>query len=211
MFANNNKRPGRYKLKGSHSILTSDASLQRVLPRRTALGIRSVQAVRRDADSASPHLPTKPVSLDIGVVLVKKKDGSMRFAIDNRRLNLVTKRDEYSLPNPQSIFDRLEGRNYFSKLDIASAYWAIPIASEDVKKTAFHTPRGMYEMLVMPFGLYNAQATFQRVMDCSLDRVPHCESYVDDILIFLRASTPRDTTTGDLKTIGISRLATTPG
>ena len=118
------------------------------------------------------------------VVLVKKKEGSMRFAVDYRKLNTVTKRDEYSLPNPQSIFDKLEGSRFFSKLDIASAYWTIPIAPKDVEKTAFHTPRGMYEMLVMPFGLCNAPATFQRVMDRALYRVNHVESYVDDILIF---------------------------
>ena len=118
------------------------------------------------------------------VVLVKKKEGSMRFAVDYRKLNTVTKRDEYSLPNPQSIFDKLEGSRFFSKLDIASAYWTILIAPKDVEKTAFHTPRGMYEMLVMPFGLCNAPATFQRVMDRALYRVNHVESYVDDILIF---------------------------
>ena len=168
------------------------------------MGTRSVQAVRRDADSDTPICQPNQSPWASDVVLVKKKDGSMRFAIDYRKLNSVTKRDEYSLPNPQSIFDRLEGSKYFSKLDIASAYWAIAIASEDVEKTAFHTPRGMYEMLVMPFGLCNAQATFQRVMDRTLDcrRHPH-------FLSELRR--PRDTPTGGLQTIGISRLVTTPG
>ena len=78
----------------------------------------------------------------------------------------------------------LGGSRYFSKLDIASAYWTIPIEQEDIEKTAFHTPRGQYEMLVMPFGLCNASATFQREMDRSLHRVPHVQSYADDILIF---------------------------
>ena len=135
--------------------------------------------------SANPPIcqPSKsPWASD--VVLVKRKDGNMRFAIDYPRLNAVTKRDEYSLPNPQSIFDRLEGSKYFSKLDVASAYWTIPILPKDVEKTAFHTPRGMYEMLVMPFGLCIPPATFQKVMDRILDKAPHCESYVDDILIF---------------------------
>ena len=107
----------------------------------------------------------------------------MRFAVDYRKLNSVTKRDEYNLPNPQSIFDKLGGSRFFSKLDIASAYWTIPIAPENVEKTAFHT-RGMYEMLVMLFRLCNTPATFQRVMDHALYRVHHAESYVDDILIF---------------------------
>ena len=79
---------------------------------------------------------------------------------------------------------KLNGNNYFSKLDIASAYWAIPILPRDVEKTAFHTPRGIYKMLVMPFGLCNAPATFQRIMDRALDKTPNCESYVDDILVF---------------------------
>ena len=106
------------------------------------------------------------------------------FAIDYRRLNAATKRDEYRLPIPQSTFDRLKGSKYFTKVDVASAYLTIPISAEDIAKTAFHTPRGIYEMLVMPFGLCNAPATFQRVMDLVLDLAPCCESYIDDILIY---------------------------
>ena len=78
----------------------------------------------------------------------------------------------------------LAGNRYFSKLDVAAAYWSIPVHPGDIEKTAFHTPRGLHEMNVMPFGLCNAQATFQRVMDRTLGNIPNCESYVDDILIY---------------------------
>ena len=118
------------------------------------------------------------------VVLVKKKDGSLRFAVDYRRLNAVTKQDEYRLPNPQSIFDKLQGSVYFSKLDVASSYWTIPIRPQEIEKNAFHTPRGLFEMIVMPFGLCNSQATFQRLMDQALGQLHNVESYVDDIIVY---------------------------
>ena len=120
------------------------------------------------------------------VVLVRKKDGQMRFAIDYRQLNAVTKKDAYGPPNPQTILDKLEGNRYFSCLDIASAYWCIPMKESDITKTAFHTPRGLYEMLVMPFGMMNAGATFQRLMGQTLQGIKGAESYVDDILVFSR-------------------------
>ena len=81
------------------------------------------------------------------VILVKKRYGALRFAIDSRRLNTVMTREEYSLPNPQAVFNRLEGNRYFSKLDIASTYWSIsPLTT--LEKKAFHTPKGLYKMEV---------------------------------------------------------------
>ena len=117
------------------------------------------------------------------VVLVRKKDGQMRFAIDYRQLNSITRRDAYGPPNPQSIPDKLKGSRYFSSLDIASAFWYVPMREKDIPKTAFHTPRGLYEMLVMPFGMVNAGATFQRLIDLTLADAVGVESYVDDILV----------------------------
>ena len=180
------KRPKRCKLNEFHSIITGEAHPRRSRPRRVPPNwATEISRQLEEMLAADPPIcrPSKsPWSSD--VVLVNKKDGTLRFAIDYRRLNSVTKRDYYSLPDPQAIFDKLNGNNYFSKLDIASAYWTIPILPRDVEKTAFHTPRGMYEMLVMPFGLCNAPATFQRIMDRALDKTPNCESYVDDILVF---------------------------
>ena len=118
------------------------------------------------------------------VVLVKKRDGSFRFAIDYRQLNDVTKKDAYSLPNPQHILDKLRVAKLFTKLDVASAYWCVPVHISDIEKTAFYTPRGQYEMLVMPFGLCNSQATYQRLMDQTLAGLERVESFVDDCLIY---------------------------
>ena len=186
VFARDHRRPARCKLNEHHSILTGDSPPQKSRPRRVPPNWESeISRQLCEMLSADPPIcqPSKS-PWATNVVLVKKRDGSLRFAVDYRRLNGVTKRDEYSLPNPQSIFDRLQGSRYFSKLDVASAYWTIPIRAEDVEKTAFYTPRGMHEMLVMPFGLCNAQATFQRIMDTALAKAPHCESYVDDIIVF---------------------------
>ena len=93
------------------------------------------------------------------VVLVTKKDGRQRFTIDYRRLNDVIKKDAYSIPNIQSILDKLHGNQHFSVVDISSAYWCVPVRTADIEK-AFNTSRGLHEMTVMPFGLVNSQATF---------------------------------------------------
>ena len=98
----------------------------------------------------------------------------------------MTNKDTYSLPNIQTISDKLEGSHYFSFIDVASAYWSVPVEKTDVEKTAFHTPRGQYEIAVMPFGLCNSQATFQRLMDIILEKVPRAEPYVDDCCVFSR-------------------------
>ena len=116
--------------------------------------------------------------------MVTKKDGKKRFAIDYRGLNSVTKKDAYGIPQVQGILDRLHGFQYFSVIDISAAYWCVPMRERDVEKTAFNTPRGLFEMLVMPFGLVNAQATFQRLMDNTLRGLKRTDSYIDDCIIY---------------------------
>jgi len=116
------------------------------------------------------------------VLLSRKKDGTMRFVIDYRKVNDVTKRDEYPMPNIRDLIDELNGSCIFTCLDLPSAYWHIPMEEFSIEKTAFEIPRGKFEMLRMPYGLKNSQATHQRLMDNVLKEVPKTSAYVDNVL-----------------------------
>ena len=116
------------------------------------------------------------------VVLVKKKDGDIRFCIDFRSLNRVTIFDGEPMPTAEDIFSKLQGDVYFSKFDLSKGFWQIPIRPEDKPKTAFITPTGIYQFKKMPFGLVNATATFNRMMRTAFENIPHADSFVDDLL-----------------------------
>jgi putative transposase len=115
--------------------------------------------------------------------MVRKPDGSYRICIDYRKLNAVTIKDRYPLPNPAMIFDRLAGCKYFSKLDLRWGYWQIRMAPEDVEKTAFRSPLGSYAWRVMGMGLTNAAPMFQRLMDTIFRDLDFVSAYLDDIMI----------------------------
>ena len=119
-------------------------------------------------------------------VLVKKKDGTTRFCIDYRRLNQATKVDAYPLPHIEDSLNTLGGARFFCSLDLASGYWQVEMDAADREKTAFVTQGGLYEFRVMPFGLVNAPATFERLMERVLrgSAWSECLVYLDDILVF---------------------------
>ena len=122
------------------------------------------------------------------ILFAKKKDGRLRLCVDYRALNKNTIVDSYPLPRIDELLSRLQGAKYFSRLDLRDGYFHVPVAEQDVHKTAFSCRYGTYEYLVMPFGLMNAPSTFQRIMNQvffdMLDR--NVIVYLDDILIFTK-------------------------
>ena len=120
------------------------------------------------------------------VVLVTKKNGGTRFCVDYRQLNLATVKDAYPLPRIDDTLDMLAGKRWFSTLDLASGYWQVSLSLEARCKTAFATHSGLFQFRVMPFGLCNAPATFERLMEQVLQglRWSRCLVYLDDIISF---------------------------
>jgi len=120
------------------------------------------------------------------VVVVMKKGGDRRFCVDYRPLNKVTKEDKYPLPLIQDLLDSFHGSKYFSTIDLKSGYWQVRVKDKDIRKTAFITNQGLFEFVRMPFGLVNAPATFQRLMDVVLknEKGEFVQVYLDDIIIY---------------------------
>ena len=121
------------------------------------------------------------------VVIVRKKDGSIRFCVDFRKLNSRTIKDAYAIPRTEDTLHLLAGAKYFSKLDLRSGYWQVEIEEDDKPKTAFQVGTlGFYEFHRMPFGLCNAPATFQRLMEMCMGEMnlKECLVYLDDVIIF---------------------------
>lgn len=170
----------------THHINTGDARPIRRRPYRVSQTERGV--IQREVDEMLKRDVIEPSSSPWAspIVLVKKKDGSWRFCVDYRHLNKITKKDVYPLPRIDDALDCLHGASYFSSIDLRSGYWQIAVDDKDREKTAFVTPDGLYQFKVMPFGLCNAPATFERMMDSLLRgfKWTTCLCYLDDVVVY---------------------------
>ena len=171
-------------------IDTGDAPPRKQPPRRMPFLVRKEVARQLENMQQDGVIQPSNSPWSSPVVMVRKKDGSHRFCVDYRALNSVTKTDTFPLPRIDDLLDQLGGARYFSTLDLASGFWQIQMDAASREKTAFVTPHGLYEFLVMPCGLKNAPAVFQRLMQRVLHGLNPEEgkqfvaAYLDDILIF---------------------------
>ncbi|XP_042878233.1 uncharacterized protein LOC122257193 [Penaeus japonicus] len=117
------------------------------------------------------------------MIAVKKKDGTNRLCLDFRKINKITVFDAEPMPNQSAIMTKISNSKYFSKIDLSKGYWQIPLSEESRKVTAFQTSKGLLQFTVMPFGLINASATFNRLMRILFNDIENVETFVDDILI----------------------------
>ena len=168
-----------------HWIDTGDAPPLRQAPRRLPL-LKREEAQRAIQEMHQQGLIEPSISpWSSPIVLVKKKDGGLRFCVDYRRLNAVTRKDSYPLPRIDDTLEALAGMQVFSMLDLRSGYWQVPMKDTAKEKTAFSAGRGLWQFRVMPFGLGNAPATFERLMEQVLSGLPLSVAlvYIDDILV----------------------------
>ncbi len=119
------------------------------------------------------------------IVLVPKTDGSVRFCVDYSKVNAVSKFDAYPMPRVDELLDRLGTARFYSTLDLTKGYWQIPLSPLSKEKSAFTTPFGLHQFVTLPFGLFGAPATFQRLMDKILrPHTAYAAAYLDDIIIY---------------------------
>ena len=168
-----------------HQIDTGDAKPIALAPYRiTGHYIKTVTEEVQEMLKAGIIVPSSS-AWAAPVLLLDKPDGTIRFCLDFRRLNHVTKSDAYPMPRLDNLIEKIGSCKYISSLDLTKGYYQIPMHPKDREKTAFRSPIGLYEFTVMAFGLKNAPATFQRLMDKVLNGLyDFTIAYLDDIAIF---------------------------
>ena len=169
----------------AHSIVTRDHRPSRQPVKRTPFALREkVDTLVREMLEQKVIEPSESPWAS-PIVLLQKKNGGVRFCVDYRKLNGLTKLDEFPLPRIDDTLDLLSGARYFTTLDLASGYWQVAMEESSKEKTAFTTYSGLYQFKKMPFGLVNAPATFQRLMEVVLSGLARTVYlvYLDDILV----------------------------
>ena len=169
-----------------HEIDTGSTRLIRCNPRKLSPRKIKIQQELVDKMLEDGQIEPSDSAWSGPTVLVTKKDGNTRFCVDYRRLNARTKKDAFPLPRIDDSLNSLSGQAWFSTLDLASGYWQVRLSENAKPKTAFATHSGLFQFAVMPFGLCNAPATFERLMSQVMRGLhwKRCLVYIDNILVF---------------------------
>ena len=167
-----------------HRVETGGATPVRLAPYRIPQAFR--EDVQKELTEMLEHgvIEHSTSEWAFPMVVVQKKDRTLRLCVDYRRLNALSKSDAYPMPQVDDLIDQVGGAHYISTLDLTKGYWQVPVAQHDREKTAFTTPYGLFHFCRMPFGLQGAPATFQRMVDKLLDGLEYASAYLDDIIIF---------------------------
>jgi hypothetical protein len=175
IFAVDSEDHGRTN-KVYHRIDTGDARPIRQPPRRQPLA-KQAEVSKMLADMQRR-----------GVIVLVRKNGELRFCVDYRKLNDDTKKDCFPLPRIDDTLDTLAGDNWFSSLDLKSGYWQVDVHPDDKEKTALSTGQELWQLTVMPCGLCNATAIFERIMETVLRCLTYdsCLVYLDDVIVIGR-------------------------
>jgi len=169
-----------------HDIDTGDARPIKQMPRRPPMAARDAEDEIIDDMLQAGVIQPSMSPWSSPVCMVKKKDDTYRFCVDYRRVNDVSKKDAYPVPDVQDALDSLRGAKYFATIDLLSGYWQVGMTDRAREISAFCTRRGLFEFTRMPFGLAGAPSTFcrlmQRVLSDLLWRL--CLCYLDDVIVY---------------------------
>ena len=117
-------------------------------------------------------------------ILVPKPDGTYRMCTDYRKVNNLSKTDTFPIPRMDDCIDKVGNSKYITKFDLLKGFWQIPLTERAKEISAFVTPDGLYHYKVMPFGMKNSPATFQRLINTIIAGIEHCDAYIDDAIIY---------------------------
>ena len=177
-------KPGRTNI-CEHRIETGDAKPVRQRPYRIPYAQREIMKGELNKMLEMGVIQPSKSEWASPVLMIPKKDGTPRFCVDFRQMNALSKFDAYPMARVDDIIDKFGRACFISTLDLTRGYWQVPLDTSSQKKAAFTTPFGLYEFLVMPFGLHGAPATFQRMMDIILRGTEEfAAALLDDVIIF---------------------------
>ena len=117
-------------------------------------------------------------------ILVPKSNGTYRMCTDYRKVNSVTKTDSFPIPRIDDCIDKVGNSKYVTKFDLLKGFWQVPLTDRAKEVSAFATPKGLYQYKVMPFGMKNSPATFQRLVNNVICGLDGCDAYIDDVIIY---------------------------